>query len=116
MIGQHILHQLDYDNKTGSLVIQKEGFYQVYSKVSFKATDVFHHWVKRKTSRYKVGNISLLTARKYSAPGHRERLSNSYLGGVFHLQVNDAIFVKVSDTSKLELYEAEEHAFGAYML
>lgn len=116
MTARHLLHQVGYDNNTGSLVIQKEGFYQVYSKVSFRATHVFHHSVAQKTSRYKGAEIPLLTARKYSAPRHQEGSTNSYLGGVFHLQVNDTIFVKVRDTSQLERYDAYEHVFGAYML
>lgn len=115
-MAPHLLHQVAYDNNTGSLVIQKEGFYQVYSKVSFKDTLVFHHSVQRTTSRYKGKDIPLLTARKYSAPKHREGSSNSYLGGVFHLQVNDTVFVKVRDTSALLLFDAYEHVFGTFML
>lgn len=116
MTGRHLLHQVAYNNDTGSLVIQKEGFYQVYSKISFKATHVFHHSVEQTTSRYKGKDIPILTTRKYSPTVHQGASFNSYLGGVFHLQVNDTIFVKVRDTSKLERYEAQEHVFGAYML
>lgn len=117
MIGHlHLLHQIGYDNNTGSLVIQKEGFYQVYSKVFFENMNVFHHSVVQKTSLYKGKAIPLLTARKYPAPRHHEGSSNSYLGGVFYLQENDTIFVKVKDTSQLARYDPNEQVFGAYML
>lgn len=116
LVAPHLLHQVGYNNNTGSLVIQKEGFYQLYSKVAFKDTPVFHHSVQRNTSRYKGKEIPLLTARKYSAPKQPDGSSNSYLGGVFHLQVNDSVFVRVKDTSHLLLLDAYEHVFGAYML
>lgn len=115
-IGRHLLHQIGYDNNTGSLVVQKEGLYQVYSKVAFKNTSVFHHSVELKTSAYKGKDLPLLTARKYSAAKHQDQSSNSYLGGVFYLQVNDSIFVKVRNTAQLQRHEAYEHVFGAYML
>lgn len=112
-----LLYEMSYDN--GSLVIQKEGYYYVYSKVSFKDTGVFHHSICRRTQLYTKGrDFPLLTSRKYSdkTSTTQKASSNSYLGGVFHLKVDDNVFVKVSNTTKLLLHDPYEHIFGAYML
>lgn len=111
-----LLFEMSYSN--GSLVIQREGYYYVYSKVSFKDTRVFRHSIGRRTQLYTGSYISLLTSRKYSGRKSttEEGSANSYLGGVFHLKVGDNVFVQVSNTSKLLLLDAHEHVFGAYML
>lgn len=112
-----LLYEMSYNN--GSLVIQKEGYYHVYSKVSFRDTGVFHHTICRRTQLYTKGkDFPLLTSRKYSdkTSATQEASSNSYLGGVFHLKVDDNVFVRVSNTAKLLLHEPYEHIFGAYML
>lgn len=112
-----LLHEMSYNN--GSLVIQKEGYYYVYSKVSFKDTGVFYHSICRTTQLYTKGMaIPLLTSRKYSdkTSTTQKASSNSYLGGVFHLKVDDNVYVSVSDITKLLLHESYEHIFGAYML
>lgn len=111
-----ILHEMSYTN--GSLVIQREGYYYVYSKVSFKDTGVFHHSICRRTDLYTKKYFTLLTSRKYSVrtSTSQERSSNSYLAGVFHLKVGDNVHVQVSNTSKLLRHMAQEHIFGAFML
>lgn len=111
-----LLHEMSYTN--GSLVIQREGYYYVYSKVSFKDTGAFHHSICRRTDLYTRKYFPLLTSRKYSGKTStsQDRSSNSYLGGVFHLKVGDNVLVQVSNTSKLLLHQAYEHIFGAYML
>ncbi len=113
MIADPLLHEMDYKN--GSLIIQKEGIYYVYSKVSFSASDFFSHSVDQKTDRYMGKSIPLLKSQT-SAVKTGKRRSNSYLGGVFHLHKGDAIFVSVSDTSKIPRHRSFENIFGAYMI
>ncbi|XP_078124783.1 tumor necrosis factor ligand superfamily member 14 [Sander vitreus] len=113
MNADPLLYEMDY--KDGGLVIQKEGYYYVYSKVSFFVTDSFNHSVNRKTDRYFGGVIPLLMSRKYSEKFRKMRY-NSYLGGVFHLTKDDVIFVKVSNTSNIRRHNSFENIFGAYMI
>lgn len=114
MDADPLLYQMDY--KDGSLVIQKDGFYYIYSKVSFLDTGVFHHSVHTKTERYPGKSIPLLSSRKYSEASQKMRQSNSYLGGVFPLNKYDTLFVKVSNTSKILRHKSFEIIFGAFMI
>ncbi|XP_059204588.1 tumor necrosis factor ligand superfamily member 14 [Centropristis striata] len=124
MVAGPLLHEMYYKNR--SLVIQKEGYYYVYSKVFFLDSNVFHHSVHRNTQLYAGKSIPLLMARKYSdgcsrTPPRRrdwpcQARSNSFLGGVFHLVKGDAIFVKVSNTSKILQHDSLENVFGAFMI
>lgn len=113
MDADPLLYQMKY--RGGSLLIQKEGFYYVYSKVSFLDTGVFHHSVDLKTKLYPGKSITLLNSRKYSELSSKTR-SNSYLGGVFHLRKDDAVCVKVSNTSNVLRHKSFENIFGAYMI
>lgn len=114
-----ILFQMDYKDR--SLIIQKEGFYHVYSKVSFFNIEPFHHAIHVKTKRYKGKSIPLLVSRANSELHKKEgqvsdQRSNSYLGGVFHFYQDDAIFVKVSNSSQIVRFRYYENIFGAFML
>lgn len=111
--SSRVLHEIGYSN--GSLVIHRDGYYYVYSKVAFKDTQVFYHSINLRTDNYWGRDIALLTSRKYSVRGAGPS-SNSYLGGVFHLQVNNTVCVKVTNTAHLLLYSPQEHVFGAFML
>ena len=105
-----LLYEMEYKNK--SLVILKEGFYYVYSKVSFLDQVVFYHNVDLKTEWY-AKPIHLLTFRKFSVESSEHSTSTSYLGGVFHLRKGDALSVKVSN-AKVVRYR--DNIFGAYMI
>ncbi|XP_039974678.1 tumor necrosis factor ligand superfamily member 14 isoform X2 [Xiphias gladius] len=113
MTADPLLYEMDYKDR--SLIIQKEGFYYVYSKVYFTDNSVFHHLVDMRTEKYTGGSITLLESRKYSPRSIKTR-SNSYVGGVFHLYKNDALYVKVSNTTKIERHKSYENIFGAYMI
>lgn len=112
--AQPLLHEMAY--KAGRLVIQKEGYYYVYSKVFFKDSEMFYHMVKYETPRYPGGNITLLESRKYSPKTGKTVRSNSYLGGVFHFNADDGIFVEVSNVAHIVRLQANENFFGAYMI
>ncbi|XP_071328777.1 tumor necrosis factor ligand superfamily member 14 [Trachinotus anak] len=113
MIAEPLLYEMGY--KDGGLIIQKEGYYYVYSKVFFFDCGPFHHSVIRKTVKYVGAGIPLLQSRKYSKKSGTAR-SNSYLGGVFHLEKDDALYVKVSNTTKIDRHGSYENVFGAYMI
>ncbi|KAK5856170.1 hypothetical protein PBY51_007786 [Eleginops maclovinus] len=113
MEADPLLHEMDYKNQ--SLIIQKEGYYYVYSKVSFLDTDFFNHSIHRKTERYVGKSIPLLLSKKHTDKPRKNR-SNSYLGGVFHLTENDGIYVEVSDTTNIVKHKPIENVFGAYMI
>lgn len=107
-----LLYEMEYKDR--SLVLQKAGYYYVYSKVFFSDNGVFHHFVDLRTEKYYGKSINLLQSRKYSTKSNKQ--SNSYLGGVFYLDKDDAIFVKVSNTSKIVRHKPSENFFGAYMI
>ncbi|XP_029996196.1 tumor necrosis factor ligand superfamily member 14-like isoform X2 [Sphaeramia orbicularis] len=111
--GDPLLYKLDYSD--GSLIIQTEGYYYVYSKVTFLDKSTFHHSVHRKTKLYTGKSIVLLESRMYSSRSGNIQ-SNSYLGGVFHLYKDDALFVKVSNTLQVVRHKHYENVFGAYMI
>ncbi|KAM8843808.1 tumor necrosis factor ligand superfamily member 14 isoform 1-T2 [Spinachia spinachia] len=108
-----LLYKMDYKDK--SLVIQKEGYYHVYSKISFVDIHDFFHSVNWKTQMYSGKSIPLLMSRRFSH-GSSNKRSSSYLAGVFHLTKNDAVFVKVSNTSHIVRLKSYENIFGAYMI
>ncbi|XP_074553246.1 tumor necrosis factor ligand superfamily member 14 [Halichoeres trimaculatus] len=130
-----IMYNIEYSERDRSLIIQTEGFYNIYSKVSFLDINPFFHAIHVRTKRYKGKSIPLLVSRtntpiscrkeigdQKSSSGEasgREDLdqrSNSYLSGVFHFYKDDAIFVKVSNTSQIVRFRSYENVFGAYML
>ncbi|XP_008293339.1 tumor necrosis factor ligand superfamily member 14 isoform X2 [Stegastes partitus] len=113
MKADPLLYEMKYNN--GSLIIQKQGYYYVYSKVFFMDSGNFHHYIKMHTEKYAGGIITLLQARKYAEKSDKAR-SNSFLGGVFHLYVNDAIYVNVSSTAKIVKFKPYENIFGAFMI
>ncbi|XP_037545011.1 tumor necrosis factor ligand superfamily member 14 [Nematolebias whitei] len=114
MVAGPNLYEIKYENK--ELIIQKEAYYYVYSKVFyFLDSSSFTHEINVKTERYAGGYITLLQSRNNSpTPGKIQ--SNSYLGGVFHLYKNDAIYVNVSNTRRIARHKSFENVFGAYMI
>ncbi|XP_053195211.1 tumor necrosis factor ligand superfamily member 14 [Scomber japonicus] len=113
-VADPILYEIDYEDR--SLVIQKEGYYYVYSKIFFLDSGAFHHYVNQKTEKYAGRSINLLQSRVYTESHKFSIKSNSYLGGVFYLDKGDAIFVEVSNTSKIMRHKPTENFFGAYMI
>ncbi|XP_047428116.1 tumor necrosis factor ligand superfamily member 14 [Mugil cephalus] len=114
MNAEPLLYGMTYSD--GKLIINTQGYYYVYSKVFFSDHTAFHHAVSMKTEKYAGGNITLLQSRKYTPLSNNVMRSNSYLGGVFHLYKNDAIFVSVSNTKHIERHKPYENVFGAYMI
>ncbi|CAB1342193.1 unnamed protein product [Coregonus sp. 'balchen'] len=116
MQPQPLLHEMEY--KDGKLVIQKEGYYYVYSKVFFSEVNgAFTHSVCKTTPRYLGKDIELLKSRRYHPKsGKMMSTSNSYLGGVFHFFDDDSIFVKVKNVTQVRIHYSTENVFGIYMI
>lgn len=110
--GDPLLYKVNY--KDGQLKFQKKGYYYIYSKVSFHNYDFFDHSIQVKTKTYSGNSITLLRAKHKNS--HESQTSNSFLAGIFYFYKHDAIFVKVSDTSKVVHHEPTENVFGAFMI
>ncbi|XP_034156028.2 lymphotoxin-alpha isoform X3 [Pangasianodon hypophthalmus] len=111
-------HNFNYSN--GCLIIPKDGFYYLFSKVSFKnSCKSFTHEIKLNSSRYSHHPLSLMTDR-YSCvdqirPHEKTNQISSYLGGVFKLYKKDKLFVSVSDLNNL-IEGQQENFFGGFMI
>ncbi|XP_030645578.1 tumor necrosis factor ligand superfamily member 14-like [Chanos chanos] len=112
------IYEMVHVKTEGMLVVQREGYYFVYSKICFgEDYFMFTHSVVRVNQRYQGVELDLLRSRTYQSKGQRKTgLSNSFLAGVFHLFKNDAIFVRVSNQTLVRRSDSSENFFGAYML
>ncbi|KAM9454986.1 tumor necrosis factor ligand superfamily member 14 [Clarias gariepinus] len=110
-------HSFNYSN--GSLIIHKEGFYYLFSKVTYRSScQMFRHEVKLNSSRYNHHPISLMIDSRYGVErSHANKKSqfSSYLGGVMHLFKTDMVFVSISNHSCL-IEETQETFFGGFMI
>lgn len=112
-LAEPLLHDIDYED--GHLIVQKTGYYFVYTKVFFRNSEAFHHSIIRRTAKYNA-DITLLQSRTYSKSHDHISRSNSYLGGVFYLEKDDSICVNVSSTGKIVRHASYENVFGTYMI
>ncbi|MCI4391799.1 hypothetical protein PGIGA_G00138560, partial [Pangasianodon gigas] len=113
--GDSILYELKY--KDGKLIIQKEGYYYVYSKLSYSAEGPpFIQMVKKNTTRYLGNSITLLTYYRHNSNSNKGSMRSSFLGGIFHLYKEDAVFVHVNNGSLIRLHNSADNFFGMFML
>ncbi|XP_076863965.1 tumor necrosis factor ligand superfamily member 14 [Brachyhypopomus gauderio] len=110
------VHDIEY--REGALVISREGFYYVYSKLCFSLDrDMFDYTVMKNSSRYMGDPIELLRYRVYEfKPTKKGSQGSGYLGGVFHLLKDDALFVQLRNRTALRLQNAADNFFGMFML
>ncbi|KAF4075528.1 hypothetical protein AMELA_G00235210 [Ameiurus melas] len=113
-----LMHHFNYSN--GSLIIPKDGFYYIFSKVSFKTCSIFKHEVKLNSSRYSHRAISFMTDMRCSCvePTKSQEKGiqfSSYMGGVLKLYKTDKVFVSVSNHSNLT-GSPSENFFGGFMI
>ncbi|XP_072298280.1 tumor necrosis factor ligand superfamily member 14 [Eucyclogobius newberryi] len=110
-LADPLLYKVKY--KDGRLVFQENGYYYIYSKVSFRTEGFVHHSIELKTKYYfSKKSITLLKSMQASLGKH----ANSFLAGIFHFYKDDAIFVQVSDTANVARHDSTENVFGAYMI
>ncbi|XP_027008790.2 tumor necrosis factor ligand superfamily member 6 [Tachysurus fulvidraco] len=110
-------HSFNYSN--GSLIIHKEGFYYLFSKVSFTNNcSAIRHEVKLKSSRYSNKPISLMVDNRHFSVNqmktHEKDHFSSYLGGVFSLYKKEAVFVSFDNGCLLA--GTGENFFGGFMI
>ncbi|KAI5091258.1 tumor necrosis factor ligand superfamily member 14-like [Silurus meridionalis] len=111
-------HSLSYSN--GNLIIPKDGFYFLFSKVSFRINcSTFTHEIKLNSSRYSYIPINLMMDKRRSCVdqkrAHEKNQFSSYLGGVLRLHKKEKVFVSVSDYSSL-ITETKQNFFGGFMI
>ncbi|KAA0721709.1 hypothetical protein E1301_Tti021370 [Triplophysa tibetana] len=102
-----------------SLCVQEDGFYYIFSKMSFlEKCSLVKHQVMYITGRYS-GTIELMKSSRYLCNNHKDQSmpehGNSYLGGIFSLVKGDCVFVQVNNLS-LVYGEASENFFGAFKI
>ncbi|MCJ8746042.1 hypothetical protein PDJAM_G00137170 [Pangasius djambal] len=114
--GDSILYGLIH--RDGKLIVQKEGYYYVYSKLSYSAEGPpFIQMVKKNTTRYLGNSITLLTYYRHNSNSvHKGSMRSSFLGGVFHLYKEDAVFVHVNNGTLVRLHNSADNFFGMFML
>lgn len=114
---ESILYRIKHKEKEGKLIIEKEGYYSIYSKIHFEETStIFSHSVVRTSPRYAGGEMLLLqSSRLLPKPMRTGTQDNSYLSGVFHLFKGDAIYVRVRGCKPVFSNSAENY-FGVYMV
>ncbi|CAM4407179.1 unnamed protein product [Leuciscus chuanchicus] len=113
---ESILHQVKLKPAEGKLVIEKEGYYSVYSKIHFQDDKITcTHSVLRTTDRYR-SEILLLQSSRFHPKLQRQRVTdNSFLSGMFHLYKGDAVFVRVKNCT-IVLSNGAENYFGVFMV
>ncbi|XP_077069916.1 tumor necrosis factor ligand superfamily member 14 [Siphateles boraxobius] len=113
---ESIQHQVKLKPAEGKLVIEKEGYYSVYSKIHLLDDKITcTHSVLRSTDRY-GSEILLLQSSRFHLKVQRPRITdNSFLSGMFHLYKGDAVFVRVKNCT-LVLSNAAENYFGVFMV
>uniref|UniRef100_A0A3B4ZM14 Tumor necrosis factor ligand superfamily member 14-like n=1 Tax=Stegastes partitus TaxID=144197 RepID=A0A3B4ZM14_9TELE len=122
--GESITQNIRYEE--GHLIIEKEGYYYLYSKVQLDAAEecsLIQHKVMKNTSAYgdpielmKSKSFRCLTPKSASAKvSPKEDLWNNFLAGIFHLQSGDKIFVTLEDIKKLRP-GVTENFMGAFMI
>uniref|UniRef100_A0A8C0GCK5 TNF superfamily member 14 n=1 Tax=Chelonoidis abingdonii TaxID=106734 RepID=A0A8C0GCK5_CHEAB len=117
------LHDMGYQG--GSLVCIKPGYYYIYSKIHLMAqscsqqgqSSVIYHGIYKKTPRYVeemklVENLILYCDGKDSGFWRQ----NSFLGGIFHLEEEEQIYVKVSQRQMLQIRDGTRSYFGTFMI
>ncbi|XP_044046901.1 tumor necrosis factor ligand superfamily member 14-like [Siniperca chuatsi] len=120
--GDGITHNMGYKN--GRLLVEKEGYYYLYSKVTLNTAEecsLNQHKVMKDTKAYDV-SIELMKSKslrcrlpKSPKASDGEDLFNSFLAGIFQLQKGDEIFVTLDNIQKM-LPGTTDNLMGAFMI
>uniref|UniRef100_A0A8C3SQF5 TNF superfamily member 14 n=1 Tax=Chelydra serpentina TaxID=8475 RepID=A0A8C3SQF5_CHESE len=98
------LHDMRYQG--GSLICIKSGYYYIYSKIHLMKTPRYAEEMKL------VENLILYCDGKDSEFWRQ----NSFLGGIFHLEEEEQIYVKVSQRQVLQIRDGTRSYFGTFMI
>ena len=110
----------EVDLQYGLLQVKREGFYYIYSKVSFTelTCSMFKHTVLMRTPRYSK-DMELMKAKRFSCSSSKQPedgMLNSYLGGVFHLHASVSVFVKVENHTLVRHQDTSDNFFGMFII
>ncbi|XP_078523589.1 tumor necrosis factor ligand superfamily member 10 [Lissotriton helveticus] len=125
--GQSFLNNVDLQN--GELIIQKTGFYYIYSQTYFRYQEPepsAHSFGTKRVKQmvqyiYKVTSypepILLMKSAKTTCWSKTAEfgLHSIHQGGVFELKQRDRIFVSVSDRNLIDM-DKEASFFGAFLI
>ncbi|XP_048051098.1 tumor necrosis factor ligand superfamily member 14 isoform X1 [Megalobrama amblycephala] len=114
------MFQKGLDYKNNSLYVQQDGYYYIFSKIShLDNCEFFKHTVMQRSDIYNNEPILLMQNSRYSCSSNKPqgmgKWGNSYLGGVFHLNKGDSVFVTVNNSSLVQS-NGFENFFGAFMI
>ncbi|XP_051993158.1 tumor necrosis factor ligand superfamily member 14-like [Xyrauchen texanus] len=102
--------------RNNSLYFQQEGYYFIFSKIShMENCSFFRHQLMHCSERYSNHPIELMQNSRYLCNSQKTQSDNSYLGGVFHLNKGDSVFVRVNNSSQVHISNNENY-FGAFMI
>ncbi|XP_070841464.1 tumor necrosis factor ligand superfamily member 14-like [Chaetodon trifascialis] len=122
--GETITYLMGYNN--GRLLVEKEGHYYLYSKVTLNAAEecsLIQHKVMKDTKAYDH-SIELMKSKSFRCrtpkPSNAkfsggDDLWNSFLAGIFHLEKGDQIFVTLEDIQKMRP-GTTDNLMGAFMI
>ncbi|XP_029917697.1 tumor necrosis factor ligand superfamily member 14-like [Myripristis murdjan] len=120
--GDAFTYRMEYNGS--HLVVQEDGYYYLYSKVYFAAEEcsAIKHKVMKHTEAYDE-SMELMKSNRLHCHSPRAQMSqkpvedlwNSFLGGIFHLQPGDKIFVTLEDGKTMRPGSAENF-MGAFMI
>ncbi|XP_005931414.1 tumor necrosis factor ligand superfamily member 14 [Haplochromis burtoni] len=108
--GDAVTQDMKYEK--GRLTVEKEGYYYIYSKVIMNAAEecsLSQHKVMKETKAYDKP-IELMQSKSIHCSTSKphlklleasEDLWNSYLAGIFQLQVGDEIYVTLKNITKI---------------
>ncbi|XP_022611368.1 tumor necrosis factor ligand superfamily member 14-like [Seriola dumerili] len=122
--GEAIIRNMSYNK--GRLLVEKEGYYYLYSKVQLNTGEecsLIQHRVMKDTNAYgesielmKSKSLRCRTQKSSSAKASDgEDLWNSFLAGIFHLQEGDQIFVTLENIQKMRTGNTDNF-MGAFMI
>ncbi|KAK9981811.1 hypothetical protein ABG768_001335 [Culter alburnus] len=113
------MFQKGLDYKNNSLYVQQDGYYYIFSKIShLENCEFFKHTVMQRSDIYNNEPILLMQNSRYCSSNKPQPMGergNSYLGGVFHLNKGDSVFVTVNNSSLVQS-NTYDNFFGAFMI
>ncbi|KAI3352300.1 hypothetical protein L3Q82_005279 [Scortum barcoo] len=120
--GESVMKKMSYNE--GKLLVEKDGHYYLYSKVTVNAADEclrIQHKVMKTTKAY--GHpIELMKSNSYHCQTQKHSqakaggdLWNSFLAGIFHLHSGDEVFVVLDHIQKIRP-GTTENLMGAFMI
>uniref|UniRef100_A0A8C5DBI4 Tumor necrosis factor ligand superfamily member 14-like n=1 Tax=Gouania willdenowi TaxID=441366 RepID=A0A8C5DBI4_GOUWI len=124
--GEAITQHMAYDR--GRLLVEVEGYYYLYSKVQLNAADeclLIQHKIMKNTTAYgqPIELMKSKSFRCWTQENQKEMFSqvqdlwNNFLGGIFHLQRGDRIYVTLESKENAPLNPGPtENFMGAFMV